>query len=108
MKIKGTDNVKLKLDRLIESSKNNMTDTIVYAAEQTALNAAELCRSDDVKKSLETERQGENRVAVSARHKQAVFEEFGSEVLSPSPFMTPALLQSTDEIRRYMEEKFKE
>lgn len=104
--IKGTDNVTKAINRLFDGAKEHMHDAVSKAAELTAEKTETLCKNDDVRKSISIEMQDENSLAVKAAGAEAVRTEFGSEDNPPSPFIIPALKQSTEETQKYLEKIF--
>ena len=104
--IKGTDNVTKAINRLFDGAKEHMHDAVSKAAELTAEKTETLCKNDDVRKSISIEMQDENSLTVKAAGAEAVRTEFGSEDNPPSPFIIPALKQSTEETQKYLEKIF--
>ena len=104
--IKGTDNATRAMNRLFDGAKEHMRDAVSKAAELTAEKAETLCKNDDVRKSISIEMQDENLLTVNAAGAEAARTEFGSEDNPPSPFIVPALMQSTQETQKYLEKIF--
>lgn len=106
MTIKGTDNVKKAMDRLFVSAEDHMHSAVSKAAALTAERAEALCENDNIRKSISVEMQNENSLTVGAESAEAARMEFGSEDNPPSPFIVPALMQSTEETQKYLEKIF--
>lgn len=107
MKIKGTDFVKKTLDRLLSDSAQNLSEAVEKAGRLTSERADALCNDENIKKSISVHKNDKYSLKVDTYGDSAVRTEFGSEQNPPSPFIVPALMQSTEETQKYIEEIFK-